>query len=375
MTKQIGLTLLIILTLAGCSHPGAEHNSIPDNKYARGFTISDKSGVTLLRVRNPWEKAKNIEFEYYLIDKSAEIPPDLKTRNIIRTPVESIICMSTTHLAFLDKLGEIESVTGISGAAYVSNPRIMERFSLGEITDIGYGMNINYEEIIRRKPDVVMLYGVDSEITGILRKFGDLGIPVVLNAEYLEADPLGKAEWIKVAGALYNKSEMADSLFRSVEASYNKLKELAATDSLKPKVLMGMPYREVWWVPGGESYMARMIKDAGGDYLGRNNSSHESYVISFEEALVWSGRADIWINAGMVHSKRDILEADERFAKFRVFQEGRIYNNNNRTTGSGGVDFWESGVMAPEVILADLIQIFHPGLLKDHKLYYYKEIR
>lgn len=375
MIKHFVTVLLFVFFQSGCTRPGLETESVTGNTYALGFSVSSYQGTTRLTVRNPWENAKNIAFEYYLIDKSVEVPPSLTNKNIIRTPVERIICLSTTHLAFLDKLGEIETIDGISGSAYVTNPRILEKLAAGEIADVGYGMNLNYEEIIRRKPDVVMLYGVDSEITGILRKFRDLRIPVVLNAEYLEADPLGKAEWIKLVGALYNKSGMADSIFRSVEGKYNSWKDLAATAKKKPVVMMGMPYRDVWWVPGGESYMAKMIEDAGGEYLGKGNPSHESFVISFEEALFWSEQADVWINTGMVNTKNEILAADERFSKFRVFQRGKIYNNNKRATGAGGIDFWESGVMEPEVILSDLIRIFHPEIIESHELCYYKEIR
>jgi iron complex transport system substrate-binding protein len=374
MQFYIIILLYFLAILTGCNNPESNYGS--GNMYANGFTINEESGISKLTVRNPWEKARNIEIDYYLIPKDADVPSSLTGKNIIRTPVEKIICLSTTHLAFLDALGEIHKVAGISGSSYVSNPFVRNRVNNAEIVDVGYGQNLNYEEIISRRPDVVMVYGVDSEITGFLNKFRDLGIPAILNAEYLEASPLGKAEWIKFVGAMFDKSDMADSLFSAIEANYLRLSGIANKETLKPKVMLGLPYRDSWWVPGGNSYMAKLIADAGGEYIGKENTSHESFVISFEEALMWAEKADVWINLNMVSSKSEILDIDNRFGKFKVFRQGKIYNNNLRTTDFGGNDFWESGVVAPDHLLSDLIKIFHPQLLpSDYVLKYYQEIK
>jgi len=373
------ITLWILLFsftfIAGCTPSGNSLSPDDSNAYARGFTIGYEKGYRQLTVRNPWEKARNVEIKYFLVDKSSVIPEDLKGENIIRTPVERIICLSTSHVAFMDVLGELDKVTAVSGGEYITHPEIRKGLAEGRIADVGYGTNLNYEEIIRQQPDVVMVYGVDSEITGFLNKFSDLGIPAILNAEFLESSPLGKAEWIRFAGALFQKEQLADSLFNGIAERYMNLKTVAGGKQNKPAVMMGLPYRDSWWVPGGDSYMARLIADAGGQYLGSNNSSRESFVISFEEALSWASRADIWLNVGMVSRKDEILALDSRFNRFGVFNTGRIYNNNKRSTGSGGNDFWESGTIAPDRVLEDLIRIFHPGLLPSGTMGYYQEVR
>ena len=369
------LIICILILLEGCQSGEKHTQSASSDNYAKGFYITIEDGIRKLTVVNPWEKARNIQIDYYLIDKTSEIPASLTGKNIIRTPVEKIICLSTTHLAFLDALGEINRVKGISGGIYVSHPVIKQGIQNAEIIDVGYGQNLNFEAIIDLQPDVVMVYGVDSEITGFLSKFSDLGIPSILNAEYLETSPLGKAEWIKFAGELFNKGELADSIFGETERKYKELTRISAGQTVRPKVMMGLPYRDAWWVPGGDSYMARLISDAGGDYIGSSNHSRESYVISFEEALMWASVADFWLNVGMVSSKSEILAADSRFAKFRVFSQGEIFNNNRRATDLGGNDFWESGVVVPEVILADLIRIFHRGALNGKEMTYYQEIK
>jgi iron complex transport system substrate-binding protein len=139
--------------------------------------------------------------------------------------------------------------------------------------------------------------------------------------------------------------------------------------------MTGMPYRDAWWVPGGRSYLANLIGDAGGNYIFNENDSHESFVISMEEAIIRSSSADFWIHTGMVSGKDEILAADTRFAGFTMFRQAHIYNNNRRSTPGGGNDFWESGTVFPDRILADLIRIFHPGLLPADSLTYYIEIQ
>ena len=350
-------------------------NSSVADQYAQGFSIRKSEMVTKLTVRNPWEKARNIQFEYYLLDNNIQIPDSLSGKNIIRTPVKRVICLSTSHLAFLEIIGELDKVTGISGAPYISNAAIRKGILEGTITDVGYGANLNYEEIIRQKPDLVLVYGVDSEISGFLVKFRDLGIPAVIMAEYLESTPLGKAEWVKLAATFFGKEKMADSLFSGIEGRYLQMAGLTKELKMNPNVIVGLPYKDSWWIPGGASYLAGLIKDAGGNYLGCNNKSHESYVISMEDAIQLFSGADIWINTGTVTRKSEILASEDRFRKLSFFGNARIFNNNNRSTPAGGMDFWESGTVHPDVILGDLIRIFHPGLLPADSLTYYREIK
>lgn len=325
-----------------------------------------------MTVHNPWEKARNVQVDYYLIPHGVEVPDYINPRQVIRTPIERIICLSTTHIAFLEAIGETEKIIGLSGTRFVSNPELLQRIDNGLIADVGFGQNLNYEAIIKLRPDVVMVFGVDSEIIGFLNKFEDLGITAVLNAEYLENSPLGKAEWVKFVGEFFNKRKEADDIFQTIAETYTRIASDHSAVTSKPGVMVGLPYRENWWVPGGESYMARLIADAGGEYLGKSNPSHESYVISYEEALVWASKADIWLNTGTVRTTSELLDTDSRFEKFGVFSKGKIYNNNLRISPGGGFDFWERGTMEPHLILSDLVTIFHSE--QPDSLNYYLKI-
>lgn len=367
--------LFVIFFLGGCSSSGERIQSTKNtNHFARGFQMTKNGEVTHLTVFNPWEKARNVKFDYYLINKDQTIPDSLRAKKIIHTPIHRIICLSTSHLGFIDVLHENQSVVGISGAQYVSNPEIQERIKNGETVDVGYGQNLNYELIVSQQPDLVMVYGVGSEVTSYTQKLEELGIPVIMNAEYLEETPLGKVEWIKFMGAFFEKEAEAEQYFEHVEANYLGLEKMVAEKEDRPKIMVGSPYKDSWWVPGGNSYLANLIHDAGGDYLGKANPSHESYVISFENALTWSDQANVWINMGNLTSKQEILSSDSRFKSFRVFSSGEIFNNNKRLSKQGGNDFWESGTVHPDLILRDLIAVFYPGLISE-EMVYYQQIR
>ena len=369
------ILLSIISVVTGCSGTGKDPEiTKSSNNYARGFRIEKNDRITKLTVFNPWEQARNVSMEYFLVSKDDDIPVSVTGKRVIRTPVKRTICLSTTHLAFLNAINESASVVGISGNQYVSDTQIREGIEDGRVQDVGYGQNLNYELIIKLKPELVMVYGVGSEVAGYTQKLEELGIPVIMIAEYLEESPLGKAEWLLFIAELFEKSSLAHKYYLNVQEQYSRMREIAKMKKSKPRVLVGSPYKDTWWIPGGKSYMANLIADAGGDYLGKKNSSHESYVISFENALTMSSKAEIWLNTGSMSSKSEIVSFDERFKNFRVLKEGKIYNNIKRVSPAGGNDFWESGTVNPHKILHDLISIFHPGLI-DGELNYYIELK
>jgi len=376
-TRRLFIFLFFMPVLPGffsCSSNKGEKKEGNGNHYAKGFSLVDHGLFKRVEIINPWEKAENIRYEYILARKDAVLHDSLRNRKVIRTPVSNVICTSTSHIAFLEAIGETSAISGVSGGHYMTNAVVRDALEKGTIIDIGYGQNLNYELIIKTKPDLVLVYGIGSEVSGFVNKLNDLGIGVMVVAEYLESTPLGKTEWIRLFAALFDKAEMAEEFFGEIEADYIDLKTRIRNQDTGPTVMVGIPYRDTWWVPGGDSYIANLISDAGGIYPGRKNRSHESFVISFEDALIWAQKADIWINIGMLNSKRELLDADPRFENFRVFNEGIIFNNNRRVSASGGNDFWESGTVYPNRILADLITIFHPGLLFGRNLIYYIEI-
>ncbi len=341
---------------------------------ARGFSLRKTGPDLLLTVKNPWQHASGIEFSYLLSD-SATASSKINDRSwIVKTPVRKVICLSTTHIGFIDKLGETNTIKGISGKSLVVNPEIRNGIENNSITDVGYDENLNYELILKINPDVVFAYGVGVEITNTVRKLNDLGIPVLLIGEYLEEEPLAKTEWIKVFGACFGRLPEASQAFDSTVARFLELKKIAGNAKERPSVLLGLPWRGNWYVSGSKSYIARLIKDAGAIYAWEQMDYNESRPMSLEKIYEKALTVDLWLNTGEAFTSKDILDVDERFGKLPVFINKNMYNNNNLLSETGGNAFYESGVVEPDVILKDLICIFHPQLLPSHRLKYYRKL-
>lgn len=284
--------------------------------------------------------------------------------------------MSATHVAMIAALKQERTITGISGTKLIYNPSIAEAVSDGSITEVGYEESLNREAVLRMSPDLLMAYGIGGESAGYLANLSSLGITIMLNAEYLEVDPLGKAEWIKVFGALYCLEDQADSLFRIAVDEYNSVSRLVSEQTTsRPKVLLGLPWKDTWYISPGNSYINRLIEDAGGEYLWRESQSAISMPMSLENVYIRALEADYWFNPGAAGKMRDIQLADHRLASLPVFVNGNVFNNNKLLTGTGANDYWERGCTNPGLILKDIAAILHPEIFPDHTYNFYHKIR
>lgn len=375
--------VLLILIITGCrdksidihnnkNSVSVKHEQIPVN-YAAGFDIEYHDDYTLLTIKDPWQKAQNISFKYALVDKPVSGHNKSPEYHYIKTPVNRVVCLSTTHIGFIDFLDATESVTGISGKKYITNSNIIQRIEEGEVKDVGYGNNLRYEIIIDLEPDIVFVYGVTGSISAHVNKLRELNIDAVIVAEYLEDTPLAKMEWIKFIAAFYNLEEKAVIKFDSVASRYNNLVSLTRDIYDKPKILLGLPWRGTWYISGRKSYVARLIQDAGGDYLWNNLDYRDSQPVSLEAVFEKAFIADFWLNPGSVNNTEEILALDYRFKDLPALRKKKVFNNNNKLNKFGGNEYYETGVVEPDVILADIIHILHPGILPGHNLKYYKK--
>jgi iron complex transport system substrate-binding protein len=211
MLNKIIVFIIFLSSLFSCStetKPKKSSVKPGDARHtdeATGFVIQQLNGFQKLTVLDPWQKSSDNQFDYYLLEKGKEIPPALKNQSVFFTPLQKVVCLSTTHIGFLDALNEVVTIIGLSGTAYLTNIILKKGIAENHIREVGNERGLNYEMIVQLKPDVVFAYGVGSEINAQMNKLRDLGIPVVLVGEYLEQTPLGKAEWIKFFGAFFNK--------------------------------------------------------------------------------------------------------------------------------------------------------------------------
>jgi iron complex transport system substrate-binding protein len=377
--RMIGFLIVSFLLFPGCTSRTGQLN---DNKqvgsytrYASGYSVRDEGTYKIVSVFNPWQQSRDMIFSYVLASGREMIPDSLENIPFIRTPVKRVIALSTTHVAMIDQLGCAASIVGVSGSGYIYNPLLRERIRSGEVVDVGYGQGIDYEAIVRIDPDVVFLYGVEGNAMTILQKLTDLGIPAVFCGEYLESHPLGKAEWIRFFSLFYHKQRASDIFFHRVDSAYHHLADKASGAFPKPKVLTGLPWKDTWYMAGGKSFAARFIADAGGDYLWSENSSSEAIPLDLESVYLRAVEADIWINPGAATTLSDILLLDDRFGDLKVISRGEVFNNNARINREGGNDYWESGTVRPDLVLGDLIRVFHPDLLADHQFVYYRQLK
>ncbi len=377
MIKQSIYTFILfsLLFLTSCisnkkTSLEAFNQDIYTPEYAAGFKILGSTNVqsTLIQVFNPWQGAKEVEMSYF-ISRNGEQAPTGFTGPTIPAGAKRIVCMSSSYIAMLDALGQVNRIVAVSGIDYVSNPYILAHKD--SIKDMGPEMN--YELLLGLKPDIVLLYGIGDAQTAITDKLKELSIPYIYMGEYLEESPLGKAEWMVVLSELTDSREKGIEIFSEIPKRYLSLKALTESVGQCPTVMFNMPWNDSWVMPSTKSYMAQLVADAGAEYIYKENSSNSSTPIGLETAYGLIQKADYWINVGSATSLDELKTVNPKFADAKAVRERTVYNNNLRLTPTGGNDYWESAVVRPDMVLRDLIHIFHPELVPD-SLYYYRHL-
>ena len=367
--------LASLLLLASCvsnkkTSLEAFNQDIYTPEYASGFKIlgADNVQSTLIQVFNPWQGAKDVEMSYF-ISRNGEQAPAGFTGPTIPAGAKQIVCMSSSYIAMLDALGQVDRIVAVSGIDYVSNPYIIAHKD--SIKDMGPEMN--YELLLGLKPDVVLLYGIGDAQTAVTDKLKELSIPYMYVGEYLEESPLGKAEWMVALSELTDSREKGIEIFSEIPKRYQTLKDLTASVEQRPTVMFNTPWNDSWIMPSTKSYMAQLVNDAGADYIYKENTSNSSAPIGLETAYGLIQKADYWINVGMASTLDELKAVNPKFTDAKSVREKTAYNNNLRLTATGGNEYWESAVVRPDIVLRDLIHIFHPELVSD-SLYYYRHL-
>lgn len=338
--------------------------------YSSSYEITgeEDSENTKITVYNPWQGAKNITSQLFIVRDS--VIPKNTGEQILLGNAKRIICMSSTHIAMLDALDATDKIVGVSGKQYISNPKLLAKSNL--IPDVGYEGNIDYETIIAAKPDLILLFSVNG-ISSLEPRLKELRIPFLYVGDYLEEDPLGKAEWIIPLSEVLGEREKGIKEFENIEAKYLSLKEKVKNEvNNRPKVMVNAPFLDSWFMPSSESYVATMIEDAGAEYIYKKNTGNSSLPIDMEEALKLVSESDYWINMGTVKSSEELKNSFPKFLKAKCVSNGNIFNNNLRSSLGGGNDCYESGVVNPDLILRDMIKIFHPELVDEEFVYYHQ---
>lgn len=361
-----------LVSLVACgdrraASPGDFTVAVYTPRYASGFEIVGAGGAasTLVRVRDPWQGAEGVESALF-IARGGERAPEGFGGQVLDGDAARVVCMSSTHVAMLDAAGAVAAVVGVSGIDFITNGYVAAHRD--RIGDVGYDGNVNYERLLALDPDLVLLYGVTGA-SALEPKLRELGIPFLYVGEYTEESPLGKAEWMVAVAETVGRRAEAERVFAAIPERYNALKERAAAAPESPAVMLNTPYGDAWFMPSGDSYVARLIADAGGEYVCRNSGGSASRPIEREEAFLLVSQADVWLHA-QASSLDELCARYPRFADARCVRHGEVWNCDLRATAGGGNDFWESGVVHPDLVLRDLVKLFHPGLVAEPFVYY-----
>ena len=341
--------------------------------YAEGFTLTDFGDYKILTVKNPWPEA-DVSYKYLLAEKDAEIPESLQYDQKITVPLKKVVVTSTTHIPALEILKEENSLVGFPGLDHISSEEMRKLIDEGEITELGKNEAINTEVLLDLQPDAVIGFSID----GTNKTFNTIqksGIPVVYNGDWTETSPLGKAEWIKFFGAFYNKSEEAAAFFNNVSAAYEEAKKLAKNSSSQPTVISGAMYQDQWYLPSGDSWHAQFMEDANANYLYSDTEGSGSISLSFENVLEKAENADFWAGPAQFLTYEAMENASQHYREFDAFQKKNIYTFASETGVTGGVIFYELAPLRPDLVLKDLISIFHPELLPNYETTFYKPLQ
>ena len=371
------VTLLLCCSIVACENKRSDSiTKQPEDQtklsYAEGFSIQYQGRNKLVEVKYPFQGATS-GYKYLLVPRGESIPVHPPDVRVITIPLKSIVCTSTTHIPLLEYLGESDKLIGFPTTDFISSKKVRERIDNGLVQELGVDKGINLERLASLKPDMVMGYTMSSDY-GQFKKMEELNIPVVINAEYLEKHPLGRAEWIKFTAVFFNKEKEADSVFQAIAKSYTDVKSLTDQVAKKPTVLSGIVYGDTWFLPGGQNYASRILSDAGCSYLWQENTSNGYLELSFESVYEKAHDADLWIGVGNFSTLKEIEAADHRYAQFKPFRSRSVYTYDARKGAKGGSEFLELGYLRPDLILKDLVKIAHPDLLKDHELYFHRRL-
>jgi iron complex transport system substrate-binding protein len=347
--------------------------------HAHGFTVEYSNNYKVITVTKAFDNAPL--FDYVLVQCGTPAPDAAdfpEGTQFIEVPAENVIATSTTQIPHLAELGLLDHLVGLDSFDFVGNPEVRKMIDAGKLIAIGYGSAVNVEAVLGSGADIVMTYCLDPA-TDAYPVLMDAGIFTALNSEYREATPLGRAEWIKFTGMFYNVEARANEVYDDISTAYQETRELAASIPAdeRPTVLWNTfsSYSEAWDIPGAQTYAGALINDAGGNIALGDQAPEGSASLSFEVIYDGALDADIWITGTQgVNTASDLIALDSRYGDFAAVKNGKVWSNDLDINAVGGNNYWEEGVTNPQLLLKDLVAIFHPDLLPDHQFVFFRPI-
>lgn len=341
--------------------------------HAKGFSIENYDGYSVLRVKNPWPKATK-SYTYILKQKNGIVPDSLEQNLIINIPIKNIVVTSTTHIPSLEMLGEEKTLIGFPHTDYISSENVRVQIDAGKVKELGNNHDLNTEVLLDLQPDVIIGYGIDNN-NQTLDNLQKSGLKVLFNGDWNEETPLGKAEWIKFFGALYDKQKEANEIFTKIKKDFLNTVEIAKRANSTPTVLAGDMFEDRWYLPKGTSWGSLILKQANANYLWSDTSGTGSLSLSFETVFEKAALADVWITSGQFSSLTEMTNSNPHYAKFDAFRSKNVYSFNGKKGKTGGVLYYELGPNRPDLVLKDIVKILHPELLPNYEPFFFEKLK
>lgn len=373
--KFTSLIVLIFFILIGChqkTNKTSTQNHVITPTYAKGFVYEQYKKYTKVIVKTPY-KGATTPYEYIIIKGDTIIKPSHDNQIIISTPLKKIIATSTTQIPVLEALKSEQLLKGYPNTDFISSKKTRALIDNGSIIDIGHEEHMNTEMVLDINPDILFAFAVNN----INKNFTTLkkaGIPIVIDASWLEETPLGRAEWILFFSLFLDKEKEAKLVFDEIVNSYQSALKTIPKNIDKPHILYGGIYNDIWYTPAGDSYVAQIMKDADTHYYWENTSTTGSLSLQFEEVFVTAKNADFWFAPGYASNKEALANKNKHYQQFKPYKTNNIYTYSNTVGATGGMLFFELGALRPDYILKDFIKICHPELLPNYETTFFKRL-
>lgn len=371
---------------------------LPELEFSRNLKIGTTCAHTVAEIRSI--VGRDTLVRRFILKKgategtgtvtAAELPPELSAATVLQVPLQKVVALSSAQVGYMVRLGVQDRIVAVGEGRYIVDSAVYAGVASGTVAEVSNGNSLDLEKLIALQPDLTMTFATGGAHDDYER-INALGLPLMLTSEWQEDSPLAKAEWIKLYGALFGMEALADSIFEQSKNAYMQSVDggVAGVSPARggseqqrasegetsphkstqddtiphstfhiphspcPRVLVGMSYGGVWYAPGGNSFTARLIKDAGGCYLWAADTSRE-LKFTLEEIMAIADSVDVWVNPGMFSTPDEILAAEPRVKFIKAFREKHVCQNDGVKGPGGGNDFYESAVAYPAEMLQNL---------------------
>ncbi|MBF0597731.1 ABC transporter substrate-binding protein [Faecalibacter rhinopitheci] len=352
MTKKLFVTT-ILFSFFACT------NTKDENKSSDLFELNFAKNITIQETNNSLIIESNGNKTVFL---EAELP------------ISKIMVETTAAIAYLDELEAISTIRGVVDADYIYNTKIGDKIAHKSILEIGNSNELYVETILKHRPQLIIASS-NPTLAKYHEQLEQNGVKILYIDEYKENDPLGRLEYIKVFGKILKKDQLAKSKFENTSNKYDSIKTIIQSKGTgNVSTLVNSMYGDIWYLPPGNALQAKLIEDAKGNYIYHDETGKNALNLTFEEVYAAGKNATHWINP-TYENLAQMKAAYPNYIWFDAYKNGEIYNSNKRSLPNGAQDYYETGIVRPDIILNDLGKIFYPNLFPNYELYFYQQLK